>query len=148
MLIWMKQTLIWFNLQKDGTGNGLSNIKDTLSESLQLQISVLYQSMCIFKAGRSSLYDGWAKYKEKVPDVSDPNHKYFLYFELLATNIIKSESIDQNSWHHSHKKQKYSLETRVVLLIFLFELEILNIWDGHTKNTPKQRKMVAFVRNC
>ena len=73
VLIWMKQTLIWFNLQRDGTGNGLSNIKDTFAESLQLQMSVLHQSMCIFKAGLSSSYDGWAKYKEKVPDVSDLN---------------------------------------------------------------------------
>ena len=73
MLIWIKQTLIWFNLQRDGTGNGLSNIKDTFAESLQLRMSVLYQSMCIFKPGLSSSYDGWAKYKEKVPDVSDPN---------------------------------------------------------------------------
>ena len=70
----MKQTLTWFNLQRDGTGNGLSNIKDTFVESLQLQMSVLHQSMCIFKAGGlSSLYDCWAKYKEKVPDASDPN---------------------------------------------------------------------------
>ena len=29
--------------------------------------------MCIFKAGLSSLSDGWAKNQEKVPDVSDPN---------------------------------------------------------------------------
>ena len=29
VLIWMKQTLIWFNLQKDGTRNGLSNTKKT-----------------------------------------------------------------------------------------------------------------------
>ena len=36
-------------------------------------MSVLHQSMCIFKAGLSSSYDGWAKYKEKVPDVSDPS---------------------------------------------------------------------------
>ena len=27
----------------------------------------------VFKAGLSSSYDGWAKCKEKVPDVSDPN---------------------------------------------------------------------------
>ena len=46
-----KKTLIWFNLQRDGTGNGLSNIKDTFAESLQLQMSVLHQSMSIFKAG-------------------------------------------------------------------------------------------------
>ena len=36
-------------------------------------MSVLYQSMCIFKAGLPSLSDGCTKYKEKVPDVSDPS---------------------------------------------------------------------------
>ena len=49
VLIWMKQTLIWFNLQRDGTRNGLSNIKETFAESLQLQMSVLHQSMSIFQ---------------------------------------------------------------------------------------------------
>ena len=34
VLIWMKQTLIWFNLQRDRTRNGLSNIKETFAESL------------------------------------------------------------------------------------------------------------------
>ena len=42
VLIWMKQRLIWFNLRRDGTENGLSDIKDTFAESLQLQMSVLY----------------------------------------------------------------------------------------------------------
>ena len=50
MLIWIKQKLIWFNLQRDGTGNGLSNIKDTFAESLQLQMSVLHQRMSIFQS--------------------------------------------------------------------------------------------------
>ena len=50
----MKQTLTRLDLQRDGTGNGLSNIKDTFAESLQLQMSVLHQSMCIFKTGCSS----------------------------------------------------------------------------------------------
>ena len=68
----MKQTLMWFNLQRDGTGNGLSNIKDTFAESLQLQMSVLHQSMCILKTGYLSSYDCWVKHKEKVTDVSDP----------------------------------------------------------------------------
>ena len=63
MLIWMKQTLIWFNLHIDGTGNGLSSTKDIFAESLQLQMSVLHQSMRIFKALKSSSYDGWIKYK-------------------------------------------------------------------------------------
>ena len=53
---------------------GLPNTKDTFAECLQLQISVLHQSMCIFEAGlSSSSYDCWAKYKEKIPYVSDPN---------------------------------------------------------------------------
>ena len=44
-----------------------------LQKSFQLQISVLQQSMCFFKAGLPSLSDGLAKYKEKVPDVSGLN---------------------------------------------------------------------------
>ena len=42
VLIWMKQRLIWFNLQRDGTRNGLSNIKETFEENLHLQMSVLH----------------------------------------------------------------------------------------------------------
>ena len=36
--------VIWFNLQRDETGNGLSNVN-------------LHQSLCIFKAGLSGSYD-------------------------------------------------------------------------------------------
>ena len=32
-----------------------------------------YEHFPVFSAGPSSSYDGWAKCKEKVPDVSDPN---------------------------------------------------------------------------
>ena len=64
VLIWMKQ---------GGNENGLPNIRDTFAESWQLQISVLHQIMCIFKAGLSNSYDCWVKYKKKVTDVSDPN---------------------------------------------------------------------------
>ena len=97
MVIWMKQTLIWFNLQRDGTENGLPNIKYTLAESLQLRMSVLHHSICIFKPGLSSSHDGWAKYKENVPDVS-------------------SSGIHLNPRYHSHKKQKDGLETQVVFV--------------------------------
>ena len=51
----------------------MSNIKDTFAESFQLQLSVLHQSMSILKAGLSILIDSWAKYKQKVPDMSDSN---------------------------------------------------------------------------
>ena len=58
----------------DGTGNGLSNIKDSFSESLQLQMSVLHKSMCIFKAGLSSQVHMVARQNvKKIPDASDPN---------------------------------------------------------------------------
>ena len=67
----MKQTLIWLNLQRDGSGNGLSNIKDTFAESLQLQMSLLHQSMRILRL--VSQVHLAAKYKGKVPHVSDPN---------------------------------------------------------------------------
>ena len=73
VLIWMKQALVWFSLQRNGTGNGLSNIKYIFQEFLQLQMLSLHQSMCIFKAGLSSSYYDWAKYKEKVHDMSDPD---------------------------------------------------------------------------
>ena len=39
-----------FYLQKDGTRNGLSNIKESFAESLQLQMSVLYQRMSILQS--------------------------------------------------------------------------------------------------
>ena len=58
---------------KKWIGNGLSNIEDTFAENFQLQISVLHQNLCIFKAGLSSLSDGWAKHKAKEPDISDSN---------------------------------------------------------------------------
>ena len=54
VLIWMKQRLIWFNLPRDGTINGLSNIKETFAENLQLQMSVLHQSMNIVQVAMSA----------------------------------------------------------------------------------------------
>ena len=97
----MKKTLIWFNLQRDGTGNGLSNIKDTFAESLQLQMLVLHQSMCIFKAGLSSSYDCWAKYKEKVPDVSGPN-------QMLKENAVPNSSLHSLKVYSSKCRRKTS----------------------------------------
>ena len=44
----MKETLIWFNLQRDGNTNGFSNIKETFAESLHIRMSVLHQRMSIF----------------------------------------------------------------------------------------------------
>ena len=54
-------------------------------------------------------------------------YKYSLHFELLVSNTVKNESIHLSSLHHRHKRQKDSLEIRVVLLIFSLELEISEV---------------------
>ena len=65
VLIWTKQRLIWFNLQRDGTRNGLSNIKETFAENLQLKISSSLRQRAFFKMLVSQVYmtvcDGWPK---------------------------------------------------------------------------------------
>ena len=65
--------LVCFNLKRNGTGNGLSNTEDTFANGFQVQISAFHQIMFKFKAGLPSLIDGWAKYQEKVTDMSDSN---------------------------------------------------------------------------
>ena len=75
-------------------------------------------------------------------------YKYFLHFELLVSNTIKNESIHLNSWHHNHKKQKNSLETQVVSLIFsLKNYEISGVAvQGIRQNSKKW--YIVFVRDC
>ena len=73
----MKQRLIWFNLQRDGTRNGLSNIKETFAEKLQLKMSVLctkVQALILeHSVSQVHMMAGQNKCKEKVTDVSDSN---------------------------------------------------------------------------
>ena len=45
-------------------------------------MSALQQNMCNSKAGFSSLSDGWAKYKEKVPEVSYSNQNVEATYNL------------------------------------------------------------------
>ena len=85
MLIWVKQRLIWFNLQRDGTGSGLSNIKDTFAESLQLQMSVLYLQGWPLK---SSSYDGWPKCKKKY------------LIRQIPIKMLKQHGIPNSSLHN------------------------------------------------
>ena len=68
VLIWMKQRLIWFNLQRYGTRNGLSNIKETFAESSAPKYEHFPRLV-----SQVHMMAGQNKYKEKVPDVSDPN---------------------------------------------------------------------------
>ena len=70
--------------------------------------------------------------------------KIFPSFWTFGQQYYKNESIHLNSWRHSHKKQKYGLETQVVFVDIVSWTWI--IWSSRTKNTSKQQKMVAFVR--
>ena len=54
-------------------------------------------------------------------------YKYFLHFDLLASNTIKNKSIHLNSRHHNHKKHENSLETQILLMIFSLELQISGV---------------------
>ena len=62
--------LIWFDLQRDGTRNGLSNIKETFCRKFAAKnVSFLHQSMSIFK-GWSLKFIWWlgkVKVKKKYP---------------------------------------------------------------------------------
>ena len=78
--------LIWFNLQRDRIGNGLPNINNTFAKSLQLQMSVLDQ------AGLSGLSDGWAKYQQKVPDVSESSQDDCRYIHNELCMYLQSFS--------------------------------------------------------
>ena len=81
----MKQRLTWFNLQRDGTRNGLPNIKYTFAESLQLQILVLCLQGWSLK---SSSYDGCAKCKKK-----------YLMRQILS-KMLKQHGIPNSSLHN------------------------------------------------
>ena len=76
---------MWFNLQRDGTGNGLFNIKDIFAESLQLQMLVLYLQCWSLKSGS---YDGWAKCKKKY------------LMSQIPVKMLKQHEIPNSSLHN------------------------------------------------
>ena len=57
--------------------------------------------MSISKPGLSSSYDGWAKFKEKVPDLSDPNQN-------VETSTIPNSSLDNVKIYSSKGCRKTS----------------------------------------
>ena len=60
VLIWMKQRLMWFNLQRNETRNELSYIKETFTENVLLKMSVLCAKVWAFSKRLVSLkFIGW-----------------------------------------------------------------------------------------
>ena len=58
-------------------------------------MSALHQTMCIFKVVLSSLYDGWEKYKEKIPEqpLSPSSAQYPNQSSLKKTTIYAPELV-------------------------------------------------------
>ena len=91
VLIWMKQTLTWFNLQSDGTRNGLSNIKETFVESLQLQMSNLHHCMSIFQSPRLA---------SQIHVMAGQNVKKKYLMRQIPIKILKQHAIPNLSLHN------------------------------------------------
>ena len=87
----MKQTPIWFNLQRDRTRNGFSNIKETFAESLKLQISVLHQRMSIFQSSRLV---------SQVHMMAGKNVKKKYLMCLIPIKILKQHATPNSSLHN------------------------------------------------
>ena len=91
MLTWMKQRLIWFNLQIDGTRNGLSNIKETFAEILQLQMSVLHQRMSNFQS---------SMLVSQVHMMAGKNVKKKYLMCQIPIKMLKQEATPSSSLHN------------------------------------------------
>ena len=82
----------------------MSNIKDTFAEKFatkNVSSAPKYEDLPVFKAGISSSYDGWAKCKEKVPDVSDP-------IKMLKQHAIPNSSLHKLKIYSSKACRKTS----------------------------------------
>ena len=130
VLIWIKQSLIWFNLQRDGTENGLSNIKDIFSESLQLQMSVLHQNMCIFKGGLSSWNMAGQNIKKKylICHISIKMLKHAIWNSSLQNLKIYSSKGSRktsqrwiNVTHSNSKSSNFQQKISLQIMSFCFE---------------------------
>ena len=91
LLIWIKLTLLWFNLQRDETRNGLSSIKETFAESLQLQMSVLHQRMSIFQS---------SMLVSQVHMMAGQNVKKKYLMCQIPIKMLKQEATPNSSLHN------------------------------------------------
>ena len=141
MLIWMKQSLIWLNLQRDGTRNGLSNIKETFEENLQLQISVLHQNMSIYlprlvsQVQSRMQYDGWAK-SSCILQAGSFSWDLENYSYLFLVLYLRHQTIYM-CWILFICKESTSCSYRKYKPVRITQKEHLLIWNSETTQKPK-----------
>ena len=120
----MKQRLIWFNLQRDGTRYGLSNINETFTENLLLKMSVLCPKAWAFsKAGLKFI---WWLGKKNV------KKKYLMC--QIPIKMLKQHATPNSSWYnlktYSSKGCRKTSQRRVYVASHLANLAntaVLNI---------------------
>ena len=153
LLIWMKQRLIWFSLQRNGTRHWFSNIKENFTENLQLQMSVLHQSISIFHVcvyvcvcvcvcvcWILFICKGSTSYMESInPSGSSKKNIWWHGTQKLPKNLniyLCNYQPNRNSYFSSYKAWNSNYGGMQLFKFF------------HIENTSKQQKMVALVRNC
>ena len=91
VLIWMKKRLIWFSLQRDGTRNGLPNMKKTFTENLQLKISVFCTKEWPFSTAWSLKFIWWL-------DKINVKKKYLMC--QISIKMLKQHTTPNSSLHN------------------------------------------------
>ena len=81
MLIWMKQMLIWFQLQRDETGNGLSNIKNTFAE------------VCSYKCQFFTKVCAFLRLVSQVHMIAGQNVKKKYLMPQIPTKMLKQHAV-------------------------------------------------------
>ena len=86
VLIWMKQRLIWFNLQRGGARNGFYNIKKTFTENLQLKSMFTWDP----KWPQNGLkFHFWIKFPFSVRKLDYQRSHDFGGVKLTSVNLIE-----------------------------------------------------------
>ena len=88
VLIWMKQTLIWLNLQRDGTGNKLSNIK------------VLLQKVCCYQCQFCTKVCASSRLVSQVHMMAGQNIKKKYLMCQIPIKMLKQHAIPNSGLHN------------------------------------------------
>ena len=114
--------------------NGSSNIKDSSTEGFQLQMAVLHQSICISKAGHSSLKHVRAEIKDKKPDVSDFDRNVGVWFNFKLNWLYVSNTAIAKFWNFSRRFQLHYEISLPILNTFTVDSEKFSLDANYKLN--------------
>ena len=100
-LIWMKQTLIWFNVHRGGTRNGLSNIKETFC-----------RKFAATNVSSASRYEHLPRLVSQVHMMAVQNVKKTYLMRQIPIKMLKQHATRNSSLHNLKIKIYLSKECR------------------------------------